>query len=81
MIADPVPPAFAALEAAERRLHLASGLAALPDRQLQAIALSYFEERPSWEAAAALGVSTRALEGLLRRARRFLRDWVDAREA
>ena len=80
-IADPAPGAFAVLEAAERRRHLAAGLAALPDRQLQAVALAYFEGRAGAEAASVLGVSTRALEGLLRRARQFLREWVYAREA
>ncbi len=80
-LADPAPSAAVSLEAMERRRHLAAGLAALPDRQLQAIALAYFEERGGTEAAASLGVSTRALEGLLRRARRFLREWVHTREA
>ncbi len=80
-IADPSPSAFDRLETAERRRLLAAGLAALPDRQRQAVALAYFGERAGSDAAACLGVSTRALEGLLHRARRFLREWVCAHEA
>ena len=80
-IADPAPAACVALENAQRRRLLAAGLAALPERQLRAVSLAYIEERAGTEAAASLGISTRALEGLLRRARRFLREWVHAREA
>ncbi len=69
-----------ALSRTERRNVLVAGLAALPVRQRAAIVLTYGEERSGVEAAGALGISVRALEGLLRRARLFLRDWVSARE-
>lgn len=79
-LADPAPLPQAGLEAIETRRELAAGLAALPERQRRAITLTYLEERPGTEAAAALGISMRALEGLLHRARRFLRERY-AREA
>ena len=44
----------------------------LPPRQRAALALAYDQEMSGAEAAAALEVSERALEGLLHRARRFL---------
>ncbi|MBO1076526.1 sigma-70 family RNA polymerase sigma factor [Roseomonas marmotae] len=58
--------------ARERRALLAAALKEMPTRQRAALALFYDQELPGAEAAAALSVSTRALEGLLRRARRFL---------
>lgn len=57
---------------------LAQGVAALPGRQRAAVLLTYLGERNGRDAAEALGVSPRALEGLLRRARLFLRDWLAA---
>jgi RNA polymerase sigma-70 factor (ECF subfamily) len=56
----------------QRRVLLAGAMAELPARQRAALALFYDAEMPGAEAAAALSVSTRALEGLLRRARQFL---------
>jgi RNA polymerase sigma-70 factor (ECF subfamily) len=56
----------------QRRALLADAMAAMPARQRAALALFYDAEMPGAEAAAALSVSTRALEGLLRRARQFL---------
>ncbi len=46
----------------------------LPDRQRMAVVLSYFEEMTNPEAAAAMGIHVKALEGLLVRARRTLRE-------
>lgn len=77
---DMAPDAAAILQARQQRTSLLSGLAALPARQRQALTLTYLEELAAKEAARALGVSTRGLEGLLRRGRRFLRDWMRARE-
>ena len=59
--------------AAEDRAALAAALARLPTRQRAAIALAYEDGLSGAEAAAALDVSERALEGLLRRARLMLR--------
>lgn len=69
---DPAPGPEAALEDRQRRALLAAALEELPPRQRAALALSYDQGLSGAEAAAALSVSTRALEGLLRRARRFL---------
>ncbi len=71
-VADPAVAADAALERAQRHDQLAQALAALPPRQRAAIALAYEDGLSGAEAAAALSISTRALEGLLRRARLFL---------
>jgi RNA polymerase sigma-70 factor (ECF subfamily) len=54
---------------------------ALPPRQRAALALTYSAELPAHLAARALGISPRALEGLLRRARHFLRSWAQERGA
>jgi RNA polymerase sigma-70 factor (ECF subfamily) len=57
----------------ERGALLAAGIAALPARQRTAIALTYGEGQTGAEVARTLAVSTRALEGLLRRGRTWLR--------
>jgi RNA polymerase sigma-70 factor (ECF subfamily) len=76
-LADPRPGPEADAEAAEARAALAAALGALPPRQRAAIALAYEQELSGAEAAAALDVSERALEGLLRRARQFLRSRLE----
>ncbi len=58
--------------ARQQRDRIAAALREMPTRQRAALALFYGQEMDGAEAAAALSVSTRALEGLLRRARRFL---------
>lgn len=58
--------------ARQQRAILAGALEEMPARQRAALALFYDAEMPGAEAAEALSVSTRALEGLLRRARHFL---------
>ncbi|MBK1662024.1 sigma-70 family RNA polymerase sigma factor [Paracraurococcus ruber] len=72
-LADPAAGPEAAALAAEERAALAAALAQLPARQRAAIALAYEDGLSGAEAAAALDVSERALEGLLRRARLMLR--------
>jgi RNA polymerase sigma-70 factor (ECF subfamily) len=57
----------------ERAALLARAVAALPDRQRAAITLTYDDEMPNAEAAAALGTTVGAFELLLVRARRTLR--------
>ena len=49
-------------------------VAGLPDRQRAAFVLCFYEERSNKEAAAILGVSVKALESLLVRARKTLHD-------
>jgi RNA polymerase sigma-70 factor (ECF subfamily) len=48
-------------------------IAALPDRQRQALVLVYFEQLSNIDAAAAMEISVEALESLLARARRGLK--------
>ena len=77
VLAAPRPWPDADAEAAEARAALAAALEALPARQRAAIALAYEQELSGADAAAALEVSERALEGLLRRARQFLRSRLE----
>lgn len=62
----------------QREDSLAAALQALPERQRAAIVLCHFEECSQLEAADILGVSEAALESLLARGRRRLRDLVAA---
>jgi RNA polymerase sigma-70 factor (ECF subfamily) len=48
-------------------------MAALPDRQREAVTLCHYQELGNIEAAAIMGVSVEALESLLARGRRALR--------
>lgn len=48
----------------------------LPDRQRIAVVLCYFDGMTNPQAAAALGIHVKALEGLLVRARRQLKEWL-----
>ncbi|NWA25818.1 RNA polymerase sigma factor [Pseudomonas gingeri] len=61
------------LEATARNEQMAAALAALPDRQREAIVLQYYQELSNIEAAALMNISVDALESLLSRARRNLR--------
>ena len=73
-VADSAPRADASLLAAERRDRVAEAVAALPERQRAALVLVHFEEMSNIEAAATLEITVGALESLLVRARRSLRD-------
>lgn len=77
-VTDPQPGPEAAALATAARAALAAALASLPPRQRAAIALAYEQELSGAESAAAMGISERALEGLLRRARQFLRERLGA---
>jgi RNA polymerase sigma-70 factor (ECF subfamily) len=57
----------------ERGQTVANAIAALPARQRDAILLVHYQDLSGAEAAAALEVSTDALESLLARGRRTLR--------
>lgn len=59
---------------AERRFAIDEALAALPDRQRLAITLCHYQELSNIEAAEIMDVSVDALESLLARGRRALRD-------
>ena len=77
---DTAVPADQTLAQQDRSRLLAAALATLPDRQRTAIALTYNEGWSGQDAARALQVSTRALEGLLHRGRKVLRAYLEARE-
>lgn len=69
---DPTPDALALLHRAEVAALVAAAIAALPERQRVALALSYYEELGNIEVAEIMGISIGALESLLVRARRAL---------
>jgi RNA polymerase sigma-70 factor, ECF subfamily len=79
-LAGTEPDALRTIESRDRAAALASGLAALPARQRAALLLTYAEDKGGQDAARTLGVSARALEGLLRRGRLSLKAWLLARE-
>ncbi len=58
----------------ERRFAIDEALAGLPDRQRLAITLCHYQELSNIEAAQIMNVSVDALESLLARGRRALRD-------
>lgn len=72
-LADPSAGAEATMLADERGRLVRDAVAALPERQRDAILLVHYQDLPGAEAAAALGVSVEALESLLARGRRTLR--------
>jgi len=69
------------MEASERLAVLQTAIAALPERQRAAIQLRHFEERGNDETAEILGVSVEAVESLLSRGRRALRDKLAGQRA
>ena|SRR5690606_23989384 len=78
-VADPAPDGYAMAAAAEDSAAVSAALARLPERQRMAVALCYYEGMSNAEAAAALGVPVGALEALLVRARRRLRELLEPR--
>jgi RNA polymerase sigma-70 factor (ECF subfamily) len=70
-----------ALDDAQRRERVRLALGVLPERQRAALVLCYYQERSNIEAAAILGVSVEALESLLARARRTLKNELSAERA
>ena len=66
--------------ATEADRHIAAAVRALPERQRLAIQLCYLDDLPTREAADAMGLKLKALEGLLVRARRTLREKLDKKE-
>lgn len=60
--------------ARERSLQVQREVAALPERQRAALSLVHFEELSNIDAASLMGVSVEAIESLLSRARRTLRE-------
>ncbi|WP_086740285.1 sigma-70 family RNA polymerase sigma factor [Erythrobacter colymbi] len=70
---DAAPLADALIEAGEREGQARALVLALPERQRAAIVLTYYEDLPNAEAAAALDMNIKAFESLLHRARAALR--------
>jgi RNA polymerase sigma-70 factor (ECF subfamily) len=71
---DPAADGQAKAEAAGKRRFLTKMLQALPDRQRAVVVLSYYEGLKGHEVAETLGLSVKAVESLLVRARRTLRE-------
>jgi RNA polymerase sigma-70 factor (ECF subfamily) len=61
------------LMAAETGLRVGQALSRLPDRQREAVVLCHYQELSNIEAAALMEISVEALESLLSRGRRALR--------
>jgi RNA polymerase sigma-70 factor (ECF subfamily) len=73
-IADSREDGFARTERGEIGRRVAAAMAKLPERQRAALALCYYEDLGNSEAAAVLEISIGALESLLVRGRRALRE-------
>jgi RNA polymerase sigma-70 factor (ECF subfamily) len=79
-IADPAADAEAMLVETDRGRAVADAIAALPDRQREAILLVHYQDLSGAAAAQALGIGVEALESLLARGRRSLRARLLAQE-
>ena len=77
---DPTPRADERLMAEERQHRVEAAIADLPEKQRTAISLTYVTGIGNAEAAAAMEISVKALEALLVRARRSLRQRLLAEE-
>jgi RNA polymerase sigma-70 factor (ECF subfamily) len=71
---DPAPSADTELMGRERRSRIEAALQTLPERQREAIVLCYYQELGNQAAADLMNVSIDALESLLSRGRKALRD-------
>ena len=67
----------AGLESAGESDRIGRALGALPPRQREAIVLTYYQELPNREAAALMGIGVEALESLLARGRRALKERLE----
>ena len=77
--ADPAATADQAMIDQARDARLAAAIQSLPERQRAALVLQYYEDLSNIEAAAAMEIGVDALESLLSRARRTLRDRLRGR--
>ncbi len=73
-VADPAPGGFEATAQAELSRKVAAAIETLPERQRAALVLCHFEGLSNIDAAAILEISIGALESLLVRARRTLKE-------
>lgn len=79
-VADPALSADVAIDQAARAHRVAAAIAALPDRQREAILLVHYQDLGNIAAAQVLDVSVDALESLLARGRRALRKSLEETE-
>lgn len=79
--ADDAPLADERIEATQETDTARALLGELPERQRAAIVLTYYEELPNADAAAALDMNIKAFESLLHRARAALRKAFEAQQA
>ncbi|WP_295526430.1 RNA polymerase sigma factor [Novosphingobium sp. Chol11] len=77
--ADPAPLADVLIEAEQTRCAVADALAALPARHRAALVLCYYEGLSNASAAEVLDLNIKALESLLFRARRLMRERLQTR--
>ncbi|MBI1216006.1 MAG: RNA polymerase sigma factor [Alphaproteobacteria bacterium] len=75
---DETPNAETGIARREQSKRVQLALAELPERQRSAFVLCFYEDYSNKEAAEALGISVKALESLLVRSRRTLRDSLAA---
>ncbi|MEN0108310.1 MAG: sigma-70 family RNA polymerase sigma factor [Pseudomonas sp.] len=73
---DPLADTAASVERAHQAAQIQRVVQRLPEKQRMAVLLCYFDEHSNPEAAAMMGLHTKALEGLLGRAREQLRRWL-----
>jgi RNA polymerase sigma-70 factor (ECF subfamily) len=78
---DPGPAPDHGLSKRGEQKRIEQALAALPDRQREAVVLQYYQELSNIEAAEVMGISVEALESLLSRARRNLRAYLQQDDA
>ncbi len=71
---DPAPPADRLVAESEETATVAAAVAELPERQRIALSLCYWQGLSNAEAAETMGLSVGAIESLLVRARRTLKD-------
>jgi len=74
VVASPQATPLEALEGADLARRLEGLLAALPENQRRALVLKRFGDLSYQEIAEVMGLSAQAVDGLIKRARRFLRD-------
>jgi len=77
---DSAPLPDEAIGNAERQDAVAAAIAALPERQREAVVLVHYRDMTNIEAAAVLEISVDALESLLARGRRALRETLRTEE-
>lgn len=75
MASDAAPPGVT-LQERSVAVRVAAALGRLPERQREALVLCYYQEMSNKEAAAVMGIGVEALESLLARGRRRLKEML-----